>query len=217
MATMASKGLPDVGRWISMTHLGTRSKCEVLDHEESMNDIDDEFRKWLMEDKIFMHAKVRHPNGDEICYDERGLLKFNWHYIEPPTEDEDTTETVSSIERRNNILGNFCNYCETISKKLLQCSGCKKVRYCSLECQSHDRKDHRDKCGKLKMTRIHNPRYPLESAVRRIGKRQRQLQARMNFILNAALNGRFEIWIQGHWKENAKVTDIHRCWKDLLS
>ena len=107
MATMASKGLPDVGRWISLTHLGIRSKCEVLSHEESMNDIDDEFRKWLMEDKIFMHAKVRHPNGDEICYDERGLLKFNWHYIEPPTEDEDTTEKVSSIERRNTFVGIF--------------------------------------------------------------------------------------------------------------
>ena len=205
---MASKGLPDVGRWISMTHMGIRSKCEVLNHEETMDDIDDEFRKWLIEAKIFFLAKVRHPNGEEICYDEMGLLKFSWHYIEPPTEDDETTETVSSIERRNNILGHFCNYCETVRKNLLKCGGCKKVRYCSLECQSYDREDHEDKCGKLKMTLIHNPRYPLEFAVRKIGKRQRQLQAELSFILKAALNGRYEIWIQGHWRENAKATDL---------
>lgn len=43
-------------------------------------------------------------------------------------------------------LGFICNKCKVIKPDIKQCSGCKMVRYCSLECQKSDWKNHKPCC-----------------------------------------------------------------------
>ena len=45
-------------------------------------------------------------------------------------------------------LSTECEYCNSFSDKLLVCSGCEKVRYCSRECQTKHRKQHKHECKK---------------------------------------------------------------------
>ncbi len=41
-----------------------------------------------------------------------------------------------------------CAWCKHESVPLMRCSGCMKVRYCSVECQKHHRKEHKPDCKK---------------------------------------------------------------------
>jgi hypothetical protein len=42
-----------------------------------------------------------------------------------------------------------CRSCGVAPEKLMACSSCKKVRYCSRECQKADWKRHKEECGKM--------------------------------------------------------------------
>jgi hypothetical protein len=55
-------------------------------------------------------------------------------------------KTVSNIEA---VIEKLCNNClAKFDRKLELCGGCKKVRYCSRECQREDWRNHKSKCQK---------------------------------------------------------------------
>ena len=106
------------------------------------------------------------------------------------------------------VLDQVCNFCKSISKGLLKCSKCKKVRYCGEECQKNDWTTHQNNCKAVKLIEKPNPRYPLANIDQMLAEGQKYNQEIMNQVLFNALNGEFEIKINDSWKSNPKATDL---------
>ena len=64
-------------------------------------------------------ANVNDAAGDEDWLDEKYFEDHEWEYIEDPTEEE---LFKAKIERKNNMLGYKCNYCEAKDSNLWKCS-----------------------------------------------------------------------------------------------
>ena len=60
----------------------------------------------------------------------------------------DNPAAVACIEKILSKMHSECECCGCSTKKLMLCSACKKVRYCSVDCQKKDRKVHKDECKK---------------------------------------------------------------------
>lgn len=65
------------------------------------------------------------------------------YQIHTPIEDE--KEIKNGNEKRE---CNYCHKCED-EEKLKRCSRCKKILYCSKECQKEDWKKHKIECDKI--------------------------------------------------------------------
>ena len=140
--------------------------------------------------------------------------KSSWHYVDPPS-DEDLAEAM--IARNNRMSCLECNHCKSITKKLLQCSKCKKVRYCGKDCQRKDWTTHENDCKKVKLIEIVNPCYPLKNPNKTLAAEQKEFQDQINDILHMAIKGNFKIKINEEWKKNPKVTELEHEKKYLIS
>ena len=203
---MASK-FPDVGRWISICICDHEFKYKVLDYEDS------ECHGWSAEtgfrhriEKVAVVKSIGGENGtlreDEL---RAGYMQDGWKYIDEPSREE---IEVAEKERKNNLLGYKCHKCQTNKEDLLKCSGCKKVRYCSRDCQKSDWETHKGECRKVKHVKRPSPRYPLKIIDQNIAIYQKAKQEKLNRILKNALTGKFKVNIGGEWRKNVKSTDL---------
>ena len=196
---------PEVGRWICLT-IGDRDFIyKVLKYENT------ESREWTawsgFKVEMEKNAIVRSDGGDEDSLDEYTLknYKWKWKYIEEPAQNDLTR---AEKERKNNLLGYKCNYCEGIDKDLLKCSRCKEVRYCNRDCQEKDWQNHQMECKRIKMVLKPNPRYPLLRVNEKIAFTQKAKQDKLNKILKNSFTGKFKVNINGDWKTNPKSSDL---------
>jgi len=59
------------------------------------------------------------------------------------------TAALLAIQRTLRVLGEQapCQCCGTTSRRRKVCTGCRRARYCSVQCQRRDRRKHRAECG----------------------------------------------------------------------
>ena len=211
---------PKIGSWICLDPKATidldktDDNFEVLGSDSFEADEKFEVLDFYIVETNDGHAKLKvkgliirrfTKDGDD---DERLAFiakKSSWHYVDPPSDD-DLAEAL--IARNNRMSCLECNHCKSIIKKLLQCSKCKKVRYCGKDCQRKDWTTHQNDCKKVKLIEIVNPCYPLKNPSKTLAAEQKEFQDQINYILHIAIKGYFKIKINEEWKKNPKVTEL---------
>jgi hypothetical protein len=195
----------DVGKWINFKFGDSDFKYKILSYKS------DESVDWYPYSEgnyIIDLEKVAHVNditGHEDWLDEKYFEDREWEYIEDPTEEE---LFKAKSERKNNMLGYKCNYCDATDRNLLKCSGCNEVRYCNQGCQLKDWQNHKKNCQKIKYVLKPNPRYPMIEIKRSTAKAQKIKQDLLNKVSENAFTGDFMTQIDGHVKLNPKATDL---------
>jgi len=101
-------------------------------HEDDMDTVQRRLHRDLGIPKELIHqARSIVESDPEAC--------VNWIRNSDVVGTQDTTNALISLMRS-------CNVCKKFGLSLPKCSGCKKVYYCSKECQNSDWKTHKEIC-----------------------------------------------------------------------
>jgi len=152
-----------------------------------------------------LQAVIEYDGGDTDSQNESFFKMINWSYIPKPGKKE---LEVAVHKRNNELLGYACQTCKSTSSKLLRCKVCQKVRYCDRACQRKDWPSHQGVCFQENIVIQSNPRYPLVAVEKHLAVSQKKIQMDANVLLFDALNGKFEIMIDGNWVKDPKATDL---------
>ena len=148
---------------VEVEELPDETKATIL--EEDPNDTLKGTSKVYLGETISSHPfhEQQLSRSFHVLFQERGFHKEQFeHFIENVQTMQELLESLKSIswnqamihkEMEDYMLTLRCWSCEKQGNMVLKCGDCKEARYCNVQCQQKDQKNHQNLCESIKKQR----------------------------------------------------------------
>ena len=120
---MASN-FPEIGRWIKCSIATHEFTCKVCSYVESVEAAIMNFSKMDSDPLFDKEVEVQYLDGDSDQFSMEDLRRYNWSYVETPSEENLKTAAIQSDNVQRQIS---CAFCKSNTTELKSCKACKKV------------------------------------------------------------------------------------------